>query len=193
MKQAFAILFTLILCLTHATAQSVVTIPLRQNPPLCVIAETVTVDLPSTPITIGADVTVSGGDGTYTYKWTDSQGTVIGSASTLTITTPGEYYLQVTDGGQCAVTTKFTATSTNAISAVNAGFLITRQGDNVHIVTPQPATEVRILNSSGMLLRRYRQQGNATTLNFPLPRQHGIYIIAVAVKGGNAIVKRIAL
>lgn len=100
MKQAFAILFTLILCLTHATAQSVVTIPLRQNPPLCVIAETVTVDLPSTPITIGADVTVSGGDGTYTYKWTDSQGTVIGSASTLTITTPGEYYFQVTDGGK---------------------------------------------------------------------------------------------
>lgn len=71
MKQAFAILFTLILCLTHATAQSVVTTPLRQDPPLRVIAETVT---------------------------------VIGTASTLTITTPEEYYLQVTDGGQCAVT-----------------------------------------------------------------------------------------
>lgn len=193
MKQRWSLLLLLLLMLSTVYAQSVVTIPVLQYPPLSVIAENVTVELPSEGLTIGSNVSVSGGDGICTYEWTDDNGTVIGTASTLTINSAGDYYLKVTDGAGCSVSTKFTATSTNGISAIEAGFEITRLGDALHIVSPVQIKEVRLLNVSGMLVKQYRPIKNSTLFDCPLPQQHGIYIIAVAVKGEKGIVKRITL
>lgn len=179
--------------LSTAYAQSVVTIPVLQYPPLSVIAENVTVELPTEGLTIGSNVSVSGGDGTYTYEWTDGNGTVIGTTSTLKISSAGEYFLKVTDGAGCSVSTKFTATSTNGISAIEAGFKMTILSDMLHIESSIPVTEVRLLNVSGMLVKQYRPIKNSTSFDCRLPQQHGIYIIAVVVNGEKAIVKRITL
>lgn len=193
MKQRWSFLLLLLFMLSTAYAQSVVTIPVLQYPPLSVIAENVTVELPTEGLTIGSDVSVSGGDGSYTYEWTDGNGTVIGTASTLKINSAGEYFLKVTDGAGCSVSTKFNATATNGISAIETPFKITLQGNILHLQSSIPITEVRLLNLSGMLVKQYQPDNNSTSFSCTLPQQHGIYIIAVVVKGEKAIVKRITL
>ena len=49
-----------------------------------------------------ATVTVSGGLSPYTYQWTNSSGSVIGSTQTISNICPGDYFVRVTDNRGCS-------------------------------------------------------------------------------------------
>jgi len=48
------------------------------------------------------NVTITGGSGSYTYKWYNKNFTLIASTKNLTGAAPGTYYLEVTDNGSAA-------------------------------------------------------------------------------------------
>jgi len=111
-------------------AQTVINIPVRQFPPLHVLAESVEVELPAGGITLGSDLVVSGGDGIYAYSWTTAASQeVLGTASTLAVTASGTYFLAVTDGHGCRVSTQFTVTPGTAVTPPGTAVRQTRYFD----------------------------------------------------------------
>ena len=91
-------------------AQTVIRMPIQQNPPFSVIAPTLSIVLPDGGITLGADVVVTGGSGNYSYSWLDADGKVLSTEPTLHVTTPGNYTLSVSDECQCEHQVTFSLT-----------------------------------------------------------------------------------
>lgn len=174
------ILITLVLCATlTAHAQTVIPIVIEQHPPLQVIAETTAIELPKEGLTVGSDLIVEGGDGNYTYNWTNNAGEQLGTAKTLMITKPGDYFLSVTDGRQCQVSAKFTATATNGIYPT------------AHTKTIR---QVRMINLSGVLVKTLNDIPDNGDIHFnSLGLQPGLYIVSYIYTDGSASVIRITV
>lgn len=100
-------------------AQTVIRMPIQQNPPFSVIAPSLSIVLPDDGITLGADVVVTGGSGNYSYSWLDANGQVLSTEPTLHVTTPGNYTLRVNDECQCELQVTFNLTS-SALASIYA-------------------------------------------------------------------------
>ena len=72
-KQSILVIFMLFISMV-TNAQTIIDISIEQNPPLKVVAENVTLNIPPSGLNIGSDITVEGGDGNFSYTWTDSNG-----------------------------------------------------------------------------------------------------------------------
>lgn len=121
--------------LASAEAQTVVTIPFHQNPSLKVTCDNVTFGMTDSGVNLGANVVITGGDGTYTYTWTTDSGEKLGNESVLHVTEYGVYFLNVTDGAGCFISTKFTITKATDISAVQAGdFAVITKAKGIYIL-----------------------------------------------------------
>ena len=94
-------------------AQSVVKIPVAQNPLFEVSANNVAVSVPDggAGATLGGDLVISGGSGHYTYRWYDGSDVTLGTESTLSILSPGIYYLDIEDTCECLQTIEFNVTT----------------------------------------------------------------------------------
>jgi len=157
-------------------AQTVINVPLEQYPPLTVLAEQVTVDLPPEGFTLGSDLVVTGGDGTYTYTWTDAEGNTLSQSPTLTITNPGSYFLTVTDGHDCRVSTQFTATPGTGISNAQA----------------EAPHSIRLFNLKGQLLSTFTgTSARAAKPTYGLPT--GVYIECRYYKDGHSDIRKITI
>lgn len=119
MKYFNILIFALLLIGTqYVSAQSIVNIKVTQNPLFTVSTNDVTLSIEDSPITLGGDVVVTGGSGSYAYRWyTDAE--ELGTESTLEVDQPGEYYLDITDTCDCKQTVVFHISNTNGIDAVN--------------------------------------------------------------------------
>ena len=153
-----------------ASAQTVIPVKVDQYPPLQVVADNVQVEIPEGGITMGSDVSIDGGDGTYAYLWTNAKGEQLSTQKTFTIMRPGDYFLQVTDGHGCQVSVKFTATGTVGIEPVNM----------------QDVSEIRLLDTAGRLLAK--SQGHRTAID-RLPA--GSYILCLVCTDGNERIRKI--
>ena len=138
---------------TIAGAQAVISIPLTQFPPLKVVAGTVTVSLDDGNNLLGSDLVVEGGDGTYSYRWTDADGKELGTEATLQVSKAGKYILAVIDGHHCQVSTMFTVTGTSGIAALQAAGVHADVADG-RLTVRYDATpdQLRIVNSAGQLV-----------------------------------------
>ncbi len=156
-------------------AQTVITVQLEQYPPLQVLSESVNVDLPPEGITLGSDLVVTGGDGSYNYLWTNASGEELGQATTLNVTAPGTYFLKVTDGHQCIVSTQFTVLPGTAVKA--------HKDENL--------SQIRLFNTSGQLLKTITGTAASSSQAFGLPA--GVYIQCRIYKDGHSAVSKITI
>ena len=176
------LIFVLLLqtvCLT-AAAQNFIPIVVQQYPPLTVVAHTVVLELPQEGATLGSDLTVEGGDGTYSYLWTDADGHTLGTSSTLHIDRAGSYYLKVTDAHLCSVSTLFTATTSNAVIL---SYQVKTAPVRIHTLD-MAATMVKKLTdiAPGM-------SANIAALQLP----SGVYLVNYIYGDGTALTKRILI
>jgi hypothetical protein len=177
-----------------AQAQSVVSIPIIQHAPLQAVTDSATISLPAGGLTVGSSLTVTGGDGHYTYLWTNAEGQTLGSNATLHIADPGDYYLKVIDGAGCAVSVKFTANVSSGITPAQMQFTIQRQGDQLAISPGTVVKQVRIVNMGGSLMREVSCKHQQSTVTVSLSGlQQGPYAIAVVLSNGKTIIRRIII
>lgn len=157
-------------------AQTVITVQLEQYPPLQVLSESVNVDLPPEGITLGSDLVVSGGDGSYKYSWENASGKTLSTTPTLNVTEPGNYFLTVTDGHDCSVSTQFTVIPGTAVQKPEAGAL----------------RQIRLFNTKGQLLKTITgTTANAAATTFGLPA--GVYVKCCIYKDGHSTVSKITI
>ncbi|MCR5077225.1 MAG: hypothetical protein K6A82_04205 [Prevotella sp.] len=173
MKKQIILLAVMLLMSVLTKAQTVIGVSIDQNPPLTVIAETVMIGLPAGGLNAGSDISVEGGDGRYTYIWTDGDGRILGTERTLLITVPGDYYLRVADGNGCQVSTRFTATATDGIAVLDG---------------KRPVSQLRIVAPSGLLVKKITLPDLNSAENYGL--QPGIYLFTYVHADGTATVRR---
>lgn len=89
--------------------QSIVSMPVVQNPLFQVSTNEVNATFPeaSSSLTLGGDLIITGGSGTYSFRWYDNTGKDLGNESTLRVDAPGKYLLDVTDTCDCLQTVNF--------------------------------------------------------------------------------------
>ena len=154
------------------SAQTVIEIPFVQYAPLTVLADEVTIALSGSGVVVGSGVSVEGGDGSYTYSWTDNNGTVLATTPTYKMTQAGRYYLVVTDGQGCSVSTLFTATGTTGI-VLDEGLGMEEDG----------LKQVRVFDISGRLLATYPYPSSITSHPSSLK---GAYLLVYIYADGKA-------
>ena len=155
---------------TLVSSQTIIDISFTQYPPLKAVAQTVSVEVPSGGITIGSDVSVEGGDGQYSYRWTDGAGETLGTDKTLTVTQVGDYYLVVKDGQQCQVSVHFIASAGEGISPVQMDGLC----------------QIRLFNEKGILIKK-----TSDTAHFDEGLRPGVYVLCCIYKDGRETIRKI--
>lgn len=137
------------------SAQSVVNMNLVQNPVFSVSTNEVSATIDSSPLTLGADVVITGGSGVYTYRW--YMGDIeIHTNPTLTVKMPGDYYLDVKDQCDCVQTIVFHVSPSSGVNSVELGKVV----------------QTTIFNAKGQLVRVV----NGDNQDLPsLPK--GIYVV----------------
>lgn len=195
MRQKKMVLAVMLAATTGMKAQTTIDIGVKQYPPLHVTAETVSVELPTEGITLGSDLTVEGGDGNYTYSWTLTDGTEIGTEETLSVYQPGDYYLTVADGQQCQVSTLFTATATSGIgTATTTKGSITVADGHALIQASKTIAQIRIADIDGRLAVRRMLPIPSATTSIPLTGLGGgIFLLCCIYTDGHADVHRIII
>lgn len=120
MKKLVATLIYLICVPVWINAQTIVKMPVTQNPLFEVFTENLTAIFPEEggEMELGADLVIKGGSGTYSYLWTDASGEILSHEGTLTVTTPGRYLLTVSDTCDCETTVAYDVTTTSVESVV---------------------------------------------------------------------------
>ena len=165
------LVITLLLAATLKVAsQSVVNMHVRQNPLFGVSTHEVTAVIDGTPLTLGADIVVTGGSGNYTYCWS-RQGATLANTPTLTGSTADEYTLEVSDECDCRQTVAFHITDIASVGKVD----------------PDDIRQTCVFNTLGVLLRVCN--GAAYDLS-GLPK--GQYVVSMTDgKGNTEVTKRV--
>ena len=171
MKRILMLVLTSVF-VTLASSQTIIDINFTQYPPLKAVAQTVSVEIPVGGITIGSDVSVEGGDGQYTYRWTNAAGQTLGTDRTLTVTQVGDYYLVVTDGHQCQVSVHFIANAGEGISTIQTDGLC----------------QIRIFNAKGQLVKT-----TTSISDYAEGLAPGTYVLCCIYTDGHAVVRKVRL
>ncbi|WP_337386231.1 T9SS type A sorting domain-containing protein [Prevotella sp.] len=194
-KISLSIVFLLLSLASTTKAQSVIAVQIEQHPPLGVVADNVQVEMPAGGMTLGSSVSVNGGDGTYTYSWTNANGDVLGTEPTLAITKEGDYYLAVTDASGCTVSVKFTASNSTGIESLQQGpFSLTATDGTLNIVSIKPLRNVRIVAANGQLVANTKlstatKYASLSTASF----SSGVYLVGCVFDDNTETVKKITI
>ncbi|MDE6306365.1 MAG: hypothetical protein K2L90_07225 [Muribaculaceae bacterium] len=177
-------------------AQSVVKIPVAQNPLFEVSANNVAVSVPDggAGATLGGDLVISGGSGHYTYRWYDGSDVTLGTESTLSILSPGIYYLDIEDTCECLQTIEFNVTTAS----------IDDPGIAMTAITPNPtdgpveisgfdAIQISAVSMAGKMEMLLNSPDGISPIHYAdfgmLP--HGQYLITLTDVQGNTIVRKL--
>lgn len=191
-KISLLIVFLLLSLASTTTAQSVITVLIEQHPPLSVVADNVQVEMPADGTTLGGSISVDGGDGTYTYNWTDANGNVLGTEPTLAITKEGDYYLAVSDTSGCTVSVKFTATNSTGIELLQQGcFSLTANDGKISIISTKPLKSIRIVAANGQLVANKTISTATKQISLSTaPFSKGMYLVGCVFADNTETVKK---
>lgn len=171
-----------------AVAQTVIDLRFAQNPLFEVSTNSVAAALPGdgTPLTLGGDLTVAGGSGTYTYLWTDGSGAKLGDDATLAVSVPGTYLLTVSDQCDCTHEVTFAVEPAGIDAATVADIRIFTDGTDLHIEGAE-ASQVTVFTPSGVMAALFTP---ATPLSvFDLGSlQPGVYVIQILTTGNSLLI-----
>ena len=193
MKRFLTAVSSVLVTLFAAYSQSVVEMHLPQNPLFEVSTNTVNAGMPegSASMTIGADLVIKGGSGTYAYRWYTAAGEELGKEATLTITGIGTYLLDVTDTCDCLQTVEFKV-STASINDVEAPALqITPNPTRGYIELSAPAVQLTATDMAGRLAALIDAAGETFTSADLSRLSAGTYIVAVTDATGNVFTTKL--
>ncbi len=176
------------LCSPRAAAQTVIDLGFKQNPLFEVSTNSVAAALPGdgTPLTLGGDLTIAGGSGTYTYLWTDATGAKIGDDATLSVSAPGTYLLTVADQCDCSHEVTFAVEPAGIDAATLTDIRIFTHGTELHLEGTE-ALQLTVFNPAGIM---------AAILTYSIPTstfdlgslQPGIYVIQILTTDNNLLI-----
>lgn len=194
MRNAF-LLIMFALASFMANAQTVIDMTFVQNPLFEVSTNDVTASLDHGPICLGADVVITGGSGTYAYRWYTTDGQTLTTDSSLEVTEAGEYLLDVTDQCDCLQTIAFHITGQvpAGIHNLRAAEVISYDAASASIrfSTDAAIYQACIVAANGRLCRV------ATAYDAPLLHLDlsaltpGAYIVQAILSDGNVLTHKI--
>lgn len=195
MRKQITVVALMALATLGAAAQTVVSMPISQNPLFGVSTNRVEVAAPEGGVAIGGDIVVSGGSGSYSYRWYTSDDVTLGTEQTLWATAAGTYLLDIDDTCGCRQTVTFTVTID--ISAIG------EVGVDVESVYPNPtaglvnirgsrATQAAVVSMDGRLVMLDTSTDGSplAQLDFgPLPS--GVYLLTLSNETSHLSVHKI--
>lgn len=194
MKKTFTSLLTVLAAIaTSAQAQTVINLGLEQNPLFEVSTNNVTAALPSdgTTLTLGADLTVKGGSGTYAYSWTDTKGSHLGNEASLTVSEPGIYLLTISDACQCSQEVTFNVLTAGIEQISPDDATITVNGSDIRL-TGIEARQASLFTASGIMAALITPDTPACSFSFShIPA--GIYLLQITTVSDIVITRKIKL
>lgn len=175
-----------------AGAQTIVDLQFKQNPLFSVSTNKVNAALSDfNSLTLGADLTISGGSGSYTYLWTDTDGEKLGAESTLEVSTPGTYLLTVSDLCDCKQIVEFNIESAG-IEAMEIPDVELKLIGNILLINGSEAKQVTLFSTNGAMT--YLSVPATPASQFSLASlEPGIYVIQVVLANGKLITSKISI
>lgn len=174
-------------------AQSLVKMPVAQNPLFEVSTNEVNVSAGDAPeVTLGGDLVVKGGSGSYVYRWYNNAGNNLGTDATLCVSTPGAYFLDIKDTCDCLQTVRFNVTNAgvNVITA-DALRLSPNPTDGPVEVAGFDAVQIAVVAMSGQMVALIDMDGEPVR-SFDLSNlPAGQYIATLSDAEGHTAVARI--
>lgn len=160
MRRYFLLLATVIGMVSVTQAQTIINMPFEQNPEFTTSAESVFTSISETGMTLGADLVIAGGSGTYTYEWSQ-EGNVLGNESTLYITQPGVYVLRIEDTCDCEKYVTFNVTSASLNNVKSGDFVVYPNPCRGQLYVRQAADnqlmQLSVVSSTGQMVRLFAE------------------------------------
>lgn len=176
-----------------SNAQSVVRMPVAQNPLFEVSTNHVNVSTGGdNGVTLGGDLVIKGGSGTYSYRWYSAAQDDLGNESTLKVNTPGVYKLDITDTCDCLQTVEFNVTNAG-VSDIAYGTLRLSPNptDGPVAVDGFEAVQIAVVSMSGRMECVIDRDG-AVISDFDLSHlPAGQYIVTLSDSEGHTAVARL--
>lgn len=171
-----------------ADAQTVIDLRFTQNPLFEVSTNSVATALPGdgTPLTLGGDLTVAGGSGTYTYQWKDTSGATLGSNATLAVSTPGTYLLTISDQCDCAQEVTFSVEAAGIDATTVTGIRIFTDGTDLHIEGAE-ATQATAFTPTGVMAALFTPTDPTSVFDLG-SLQPGIYVIQIVTTANSLLI-----
>lgn len=169
-------------------SQTIINMPIEQNPLFEVSTNRVDIATISGNVTLGADLVITGGSGTYAYRWYKG-GTTLSTEPTLTVAEAGTYMLDIDDTCDCRQTITFNVGAAG-IETVTAEMLKVYPNPTkgvVHIDGGNVA-RVAVVNMYGVLVKVVTPSNARTLTEFDLSDLPvGTYILTLANENGSMI------
>lgn len=179
-----------------ASSQSIVKIPVNQNPVFEVSTNLLDVTFPegAGEMVLGGEIVVKGGSGDYRYVWTDNNGNELGTTPSLSIDRTGTYLLTITDTCDCEQTVTFNV-ATSSINTITTsaslsispnptdGYIRIEGFEPCQIVAVDMAGHMAALISNDDM-----RPIHETNLSFLSP---GLYILTLTDARGNSVACRL--
>ena len=174
-------------------AQSIVKMPLGQNPLFEVSTDRVALTMPADGggLILGGNVVVTGGSGSYTYRWYTPAGAELGSESTFQATSAGVYMLDITDSCDCLQTVEFNLASAGIESTVIPGLKIGPNPTSGPVTSSGfDAVRISAVDMSGRLVNVTEHNGNViNNADFSM-LPSGEYVLTLGDADGKTVVYR---
>ncbi|MCM1110784.1 MAG: T9SS type A sorting domain-containing protein [Clostridium sp.] len=175
------------------SAQTLVTIPVGQNPPFEVSTNHVAVAGAEGSVILGGDLVVAGGSGQYTYRWYDADNRDLSVSPTLTVSKPGCYNLDITDACDCLQTVVFDVSTSTALDLTGADqiLLTPNPTDGPVSVRGFEPVQIAAVNMAGqMVFLLDSDSGLLTDIDFS-PLQPGQYVVTLTDRNRRTVVTRL--
>lgn len=175
-------------------AQSIVKMPVVQNPLFEVSTDKVEVSMPGDGggIMLGGNLVITGGSGSYAYSWHTPEGAVLGTESTYYAETPGVYMLDITDSCDCRQTVEFNLASAGIESAEIEGLKIgPNPTDGVIYISGIEVVRVSAVDMSGRLSAVVESNGEALESVDLTSLASGSYVLTLGCADGTTVTHRI--
>lgn len=180
-------------CVPGVTAQTVVNLHFTQNPLFEVSTHEVTAAIPdgASTLTLGADLAVAGGSGTYTYLWTDGAGDELGRDATLQVSAPGVYNLTVSDQCDCSHDVVFDVTTAGIDAAEADGIAIVVSGRTLWIEGGE-ARQATVFTTGGRMVLLETPAAPSSSVSLSGLEQ-GIYVAQVVLTDGRVVIRKVQI
>ncbi len=190
MKKILTAAAFVIACACGCAAQTIVNMPVAQNPLFEVSTNSVTVSIPDNGgATLGGDLAITGGSGSYTYRWYNNSGATLGSSSTLEVSGPGTYLLDIDDTCDCRQTVTFNVATAGLDDVALDSFSISpNPTDGLVEIRGFEAMQICAVSLSGKMVALIVSEDGAPIADADFSSlASGTYILCLTDRAGNNV------
>ncbi len=196
MKKIFLLLATLVIS-AAAMAQSIISIPVKQNPVFEVSTDHLDVVFADNTLdlVLGADIVITGGSGTYSYLWRDAQGNELGTEEQLHVSGPGLYTLDVTDTCDCLRTVTFNVGTASIGEIADSPLSISpNPSDGFIRINGFEACSISAVSMAGQLVAALTSESGMPITEADLSHlPSGIYLLTLTDRNGRSMISRLII